>query len=105
MADDKYKSFPYSKTNPPVFKEPRRWRAEWDDEYQRYYYVDLLNNNKSQWEPPVGTEPTEKTVAPNASFNQSQYYQPAANTNKSMPQQQYVPQQQYYPQQGYYPQQ
>ncbi|KAF0274602.1 hypothetical protein FOG51_00429 [Hanseniaspora uvarum] len=70
--------YAFSKQNPPLFQEPDRWRAVWDDEYQRFYFVDLLNNNQSQWEPPAGTVATnavqhqtyqEETVYSNANAN------------------------------------
>ena len=70
--------YAFSKQNPPLFQEPDRWRAVWDDEYQRFYFVDLLNNNQSQWEPPAGTVATnavqhqtyqEETVYSNTNAN------------------------------------
>ena len=66
--------YAFSQQNPPLFQEPDRWRAVWDDQYQRFYFVDLLNNNQSQWEPPAGT------VATNAVQHQS-YQQETVYSN------------------------
>lgn len=71
--------YTFSQQNPPVFAEPNRWRAEWDDQYQRFYFVDLYNNNQSQWEPPAGT--TSGSPVQVQSYQQQQTTTYSNNTN------------------------
>ncbi|KAH3674673.1 hypothetical protein WICMUC_003089 [Wickerhamomyces mucosus] len=99
--------------NQPIV--PNGWKAVFDEQYQTWFYVDLNNGNKSQWDPPKGTNfpnhddnsssqpPSYKDVEKQSSSRDQQ--NSSTSNQRNYNQQQYPQQQQYYPQQQQYPQQ
>ncbi|CCE62701.1 hypothetical protein TPHA_0D00570 [Tetrapisispora phaffii CBS 4417] len=93
-----------SRKNQPFI--PEGWTAQFDKEYQTWFFINLSNGN-SQWEPPNGT--SWKFGSANASDpNEPPAYDEVVNDNKNGKQVQTQTQQQQYPQQQFqqqYPQQ
>jgi hypothetical protein len=79
-----YSDNTFTRSNPPVLQDPSRWVAQWDDQYNRFYYVDLQNNNQAQWDPPAGTTvgQQQNTQLQNTQQQtyQQQTYQQQSNT-------------------------
>lgn len=87
----------FSKENPPILPDGGRWQAVYDEQYQQYYYVDLQNNNQSQWNPPEGTRTMDALQQSNNPSDKGLF---SSLTNTVSQQQQNGQQQQYYQQQN-----
>ncbi|ODV76887.1 uncharacterized protein CANTADRAFT_8466 [Suhomyces tanzawaensis NRRL Y-17324] len=75
-------------SRPPPPPLPPGWVAQWDDEYQRYFFVDTATG-KSQWEPPKITH-SQHPPSYEESYrqpSQRQTQQPVQQSSRSQGQQ------------------
>ncbi|KAI5286144.1 hypothetical protein KEM54_000029 [Ascosphaera aggregata] len=73
-------SFTPPPSGPPPPSVPPGWKAQFDERYKEWYYVDL-STGKSQWEKPTGPEPQ----GPPPSYSPNPGYQGRDDKKSSSP--------------------
>ncbi|KAI5293595.1 WW domain-containing protein wwm1, partial [Ascosphaera acerosa] len=68
-------SFTPPSAGPPPPSVPSGWKAQFDERYKEWYYVDL-STGKSQWEKPPGTTEQPQGPPPSYSPNPNQPHPP-----------------------------